>query len=124
VPSSPRPAPPPSVEHRLDSVFFALSDRTRRCLLRRLAEKPAMVTELAAPFQMSLPAVSKHIRVLERALLVTRAVDGRIHRCSLSARPLREAEEYLSRYRSFWEETLDSLARYVEQKPSRSRRSG
>jgi DNA-binding transcriptional ArsR family regulator len=107
----------PSREERLDRIFSALSDRTRRGLLARLAERPAMVTELAAPWRMSLPAVSKHIRVLERAGLVTRAVDGRVHRCSLSARPLREAERYLDRYRSFWEETLDSLARYVEKKP-------
>ena len=70
-------------DDRLDLVFRALGDRTRRALLARLAEKPAMVTELAEPFAMSLPAVSRHIRVLERARLVVRKVDGRVHRCSL-----------------------------------------
>ena len=70
-----------------------------------------MITELAAPWRMSLPAVSKHIRILEGAGLIRREVDGRVHRCSLSALPLREAQQYLTRYRFFWEETLDSLAR-------------
>jgi DNA-binding transcriptional ArsR family regulator len=64
---------------------------------------------------MSLPAVSEHLKVLERARLLVRAVDGRIHRCSLGTQPLWEAEQWLSRYRSFWEETLDALARYVEE---------
>ena len=108
-------------EEKLDRVFSALADQTRRGLLSRLAEKPATVTELAAPWKMSLPAVSKHIRVLERAGLVARTVDGRVHHCSLSAVPLRDAELYIARYRSFWEETLDSLARYVERDPARLR---
>ena len=95
-------------------MFKALADRTRRAMLARLAAAPAMVTELAAPFDMSLPAVSKHLRVLERAGLIARAVDGRIHRCSLSVGPLRDADRWLAGYRSFWEGTLDSLARHVE----------
>jgi len=80
-----------------------------------------MVTELAEPFDMSLPGVSKHLKVLERARLVVRAVDGRIHRCSLGAEPLREAERWLDHYRSFWEDTLQALARYVE--PRRGRQT-
>ncbi len=100
--------------HRLDLVFHALADRTRRALLARLAEGPAMVTELAEPFAMSLPAVSKHLKVLERARLVVRAVDGRVHRCSLAAEPLQEVERWLDHYRSFWEDRLHALARYVE----------
>ncbi len=104
-------------DKRLDLVFRALGDRTRRALLARLARKPAMVTELAAPFKMSLPAVSKHLKVLERAHLVARDVDGRVHRCSLDAAPLREAEHWLQRYRPFWTQTLDALARYVEEDP-------
>ena len=99
---------------RLDAVFHALGDRTRRALLARLAHGPAMVTELAEPFRMSLPAVSRHIRVLEKARLVARSVDGRVHRCSLRAEPLRGAQQWLNRYRHFWEGTLDSLASYVE----------
>ncbi|MSO65794.1 MAG: ArsR family transcriptional regulator [Alphaproteobacteria bacterium] len=89
-----------SAEDQLDRVFYALSDRTRRALLARLAEGPAMITELAAPFAMSRPAVSKHIRVLEAAKLVDRAVDGRVHRCSLSAEPLADIQQWLARYRA------------------------
>jgi DNA-binding transcriptional ArsR family regulator len=98
----------------LDLLFRALGDRTRRALLARLSERPAMVTELAEPFAMSLPAVSRHIRVLERAGLVKRAVDGRVHHCSLDATPLRSVEAWLSHYRKFWESTLESLARHME----------
>jgi DNA-binding transcriptional ArsR family regulator len=72
-----------------------------------------MVTELARPFDMTLPGVAKHIRVLERARLVSRTVDGRIHRCSLSPEPLQEAERWLDHYRAFWTDTLDGLARYA-----------
>jgi DNA-binding transcriptional ArsR family regulator len=100
-------------EVHLDLVFRALGDQTRRALLARLADKPAMVTELAQPFAMSLPAVSRHIRVLEHAGLVARTVDGRVHHCSLSATPLKDVEMWLSQYRRFWEGTLDSLARHV-----------
>jgi DNA-binding transcriptional ArsR family regulator len=104
----------PAADDRLDQLFHALSDRTRRALLARLATGPAMVTELAEPFAMSLPAVSKHLKVLEHARLVVRSVDGRIHRCSFAAEPLREVERWLDHYRPFWEDTLDALARYVE----------
>jgi DNA-binding transcriptional ArsR family regulator len=99
---------------RLDLVFRALGDRTRRALLARLTHGPAMVTELAAPFRLSLPAVSRHIRVLERARLVRRTIDGRVHRCALRAEPLRQAEQWILHYRRFWEGALDALARYVE----------
>jgi DNA-binding transcriptional ArsR family regulator len=99
---------------RLDAAFQALGDRTRRALLARLAIGPAMVTELARPFDMSLPAVSRHIRVLESAGLIARSVDGRVHRCSLAAGPLQSVEAWLSRYRRFWEANLDALARFVE----------
>jgi DNA-binding transcriptional ArsR family regulator len=102
-------------DDRLDLVFRALADPTRRALLGSLARGPAKVTDLAEPFKMSLPAVSKHLKVLERAGLLVRAVDGRVHRCSLTAEPLWEAEQWLSSYRPFWEQTLDALARYVEE---------
>ena len=103
-----------SADDRLDGVFHALSDRTRRALLSRLASGPAIVTELAAPFAMSLPAVSKHIRVLEGAGLVARTVDGRIHRCALAPEPLHAIEHWLDFYRGFWSETLDAMVRHAE----------
>jgi DNA-binding transcriptional ArsR family regulator len=111
-----------SVNRQLDQVFHALSDRTRRALIGRLAEKPCMITELARPFAMSLPAVSKHLKVLECAGLVVRTIDGRIHRCSLAPEPLREAEQWLVSYRSFWEDTLAALASYVERNKKTSKR--
>jgi len=114
-----------SPDDRLDLVFKALGDRTRRALLARLAVKPHMITELAEPFAMSLPAVSRHIRVLENAGLVERAIDGRVHRCALVAAPLESADQWINRYRRFWNGQLDSLARYVEgDAVRRSHRSG
>ncbi len=101
-------------DDRLDGVFRALADRTRRALLARLERSPASITELAEPFAMTLPAVSKHVRVLESAGLVAREVDGRVHRCSFDPSPLREADAWLAHYRGFWEETLDALADFVE----------
>jgi DNA-binding transcriptional ArsR family regulator len=103
-----------SADDRLDAVFHALGDRTRRALLARLAKRPAMITELAGPFAMSLPAVSRHVRVLEAAGLVTRSVEGRMHRCSLNPKPFKTAEAWLSHYRKFWEENLEGLAQYLE----------
>lgn len=106
--------PSPSKQDRLDRLFGALSDRTRRAMLERLAQGPAQVTELAQPFDMSLPAVSRHLKVLEEARLVTRSVDGRVHRCSLSPAPLQEIGHWVHEQRGFWEGSLKSLARYVE----------
>ena len=106
----------PDPDH-LDRLFHALSDRTRRALLSRLARGPGTITELAEPFAMSLPAVSEHIRVLEQGGLVTRTVDGRLHRCTLSPEAMRDAEHWLAHYREFWETSLDSLARFVENNP-------
>jgi DNA-binding transcriptional ArsR family regulator len=103
-----------SKNDRLDAVFHALGHSTRRALLARLAKRPAMITELADPFAMSLPAVSRHIRVLEGAGLVTRSVDGRTHRCSLNPQPFKTIEGWLIHYRKFWEDNLAALAQYVE----------
>ena len=103
-----------SKDDRLDLVFGALSDRTRRALLAELQDAPAMITELANGFPMSLPAVSKHLRVLERAGLVKRTVDGRVHRCEIEAQPLLQARDWLDGYRLFWEENLEALASFVE----------
>ena len=99
---------------QLDLVFRALGDQTRRKLLARLAESPAMVTELAEPFSLSLPAVSRHIRVLETAGLIHRTIDGRVHRCTFSPDALRGADAWMAQYRHFWTANLDSFARYVE----------
>ena len=104
---------PPADDDQLDRVFRALADRTRRAILRRLRAGSATVSELAAPFGMSLPGISKHLTVLEQAGLVIRTVDGRVRRCSLQPEPLREADSWLTEYRSFWESALDSLAGYA-----------
>src|SRR5690348_9650559 len=101
-------------DDRLDSVFGALADPTRRRILARLSTGEASVGEIAEPFAMSLPAISKHLRVLEDAGLLQRERDGRVHRCRLDPRPLATAGEFLEHYRAFWEDTLEQLARYVE----------
>jgi len=108
-----------NAEDRLDAVFHALGDRTRRALLARLAKAPARITDLARPFSMSLPAVSRHIRVLEGAGLIARTVDGRVHQCSLDAEPLKGVETWLGHYRQFWTGTLESLASYIEKENER-----
>jgi DNA-binding transcriptional ArsR family regulator len=99
----------------LDATFAALSDPTRRGILARLAEGESSVSELAAPYEMSLPAVSKHLRVLESAGLIARQKDGRVHHCRFVADPMKNAAEWIERYRRFWEEQLDALALYLEQ---------
>jgi len=99
----------------LDSTFAALSDATRRGILARLAQGETSVSELAVPYEMSLPAVSKHLRVLEQAGLVSRQKDGRVHRCRLLAEPMKDASEWIERYRQFWDAQFDSLARYLEE---------
>jgi DNA-binding transcriptional ArsR family regulator len=101
-------------QQALDSTFAALSDATRRGILARLAGGEASVTELAKPYDMSLPAVSKHLRVLESAGLVARSKDGRVHRCRLEAAPMKSAADWIAHYRQFWEAQLDSLQRYLE----------
>lgn len=100
-------------EH-LDATFAALADSTRRAILARLALGEASVGELASPFAISLPAVSKHLKVLEGAGLVARRVDGRVHRLSISAAPLHEAADFIDGYRRFWESQMDALARHLE----------
>lgn len=104
-------------DDRLDDLFGALADRTRRRLVARLARSPATISELAAPFDMSLPAVSKHIRVLERAGLVVRKIEGRVHTCALDGENLRDAAAWLDRYRAFWDDTLAALAEFAENSP-------
>jgi len=97
----------------LDRIFAALADPTRRRILTRLEAGPTTVSELAAPFRMSLPAVSKHIRALERAGLIAREIDGRVHRCRLNAAGLNGAASWIDHHRQFWTQQLDQLERYV-----------
>jgi DNA-binding transcriptional ArsR family regulator len=105
-------------EPGLDRVFAALSDPTRRALLARLAERETVsVSELAAPLPISLPAVMKHLDVLEHAGLVARRKTGRTVACRLTAAPMEDAMAWLTRYQRFWTESLDRLAALVEEKP-------
>ena len=98
---------------QLDGVFNALCDPTRRAILARLTDTDARVTDIAAEFPISLNSISKHIRMLERAGLVSRSVQGRDHVLSLNAGPLAEASEWIERYRRFWEGRLAALEKYV-----------
>jgi DNA-binding transcriptional ArsR family regulator len=105
----------------LDRTFAALSDPTRRALVMRLAEQPSLsVSELAAPFAMSLPAIMKHLMVLSDAGLVLRAKTGRVVACRLDAEPMRDAFEWLNRYEKFWSERLSSLAAFLEEEDESS----
>src|ERR1700739_3433504 len=97
----------------LDPVFGALADPTRRAILASLAGGEASVSDLARPHRMSLPAVLKHLRVLERARLVAQRKTGRVRHCRLVALPLKDATDWLAQYRLFWEGQLDSLDRYL-----------
>jgi DNA-binding transcriptional ArsR family regulator len=113
------------VSDRLDTTFAALADPTRRAILARLSRGEATVTELAEPFAMSLPAVSKHLKVLERAGLVTRGRAAQWRPTRLSARPLGAAADWLEHYRPFWEDRLDRLddhLRRIQQEPTSPRK--
>jgi DNA-binding transcriptional ArsR family regulator len=99
----------------LTSTFAALADPTRRAILARLASGETSVTELAAPFEMSLPAISKHLKVLERAGLITRGRDAQWRPCRLEARALKCAADWLEHYRVFWEQSLDRLEGYLSE---------
>ena len=98
----------------LSTTFAALADPTRRAILARLSTGAASVGELAAPFAMSQPAISKHLKVLERAGLITRGREAQWRPCMLEAAPLQQANEWLERYAAFWSEQLDKLAAFVE----------
>jgi len=98
---------------QLTTVFMALADPTRRAILERLAHGEASGTELARPFSISVPAISKHLRVLKNADLILHRKDGRTHMFRLAARPMRDAADWLERYRHFWETQFDSLETYL-----------
>ncbi|MCE8021593.1 winged helix-turn-helix transcriptional regulator [Halomonas sp. MCCC 1A11036] len=104
-------------ESHLDRVFHALADPTRRALLERLAVGERKIGELAAPFPISLAAVSKHVRVLEQAGLVERRIEGRTHYCRLRPEPLAEAEQWLSFYEGFWSQRLNALEAALKADP-------
>ena len=103
----------------LDLLFYALSDPTRRRILSMMGERTQTISELAHPFKMSLAAVSKHIKILERARLLTRRRLGRMHECTLNASALKSAEDCIEYYTQFWRERLDVFARDLET-PTRS----
>ncbi len=99
----------------LNAVFSALADPTRRAILARLAQGETSVGEVARPFAMSLPAVSKHLKVLANAGLITRQRDGRVRRLGLNPAPMAEAAAWITHYRRFWEDQFDALARYLDE---------
>ena len=101
------------VNDTLSMTFAALADPTRRAILARLTTGEASVTELAEPFAMSLPAISKHLKVLERAGLIARTRDAQWRPCKLDAGPLKDASDWLERYREFWEQSFDRLDEYL-----------
>jgi DNA-binding transcriptional ArsR family regulator len=100
---------------RLDATFSALADPTRRAILARLASGETSVSELAEPFAMSMPAISKHLKVLQRAGLIERSREAQWRPCRLAPAPLKDASEWLERYRRFWEESFDRLEDYLRE---------
>jgi len=107
----------------LDATFAALADPTRRAILARLAKGDASVNELAEPFDMSQPAISKHLRVLERAGLISRSRDAQRRPCRLEAKPLERASEWLESYRQIWEANFDRLDQLLERMKAKEKRS-
>ena len=106
----------------LDHVFGALADPTRREMIARLARGTATVGELGAPFEMTKGAVTKHVKVLERAGLLTRDVQGRVHRCEIDPRPLDDAQRWVEQVRAFWNDRFDDLAEYLDELQDRGRK--
>ncbi|HJQ92865.1 MAG TPA: metalloregulator ArsR/SmtB family transcription factor [Candidatus Thermoplasmatota archaeon] len=106
----------------LDAVFAALAHPIRRSIVARLSEGDCSVTDLAEPHDVSLPAISRHLRVLEDAGLLEQTPDGRVRRCALKAQPLSAAFKWIVQYRLFWEDTLDALAKHLEAPASGKRR--
>src|SRR5271163_3148460 len=105
--------------HDLNTTFAALADPTRRAILARLASGEASVTELGEPFEMSLPAISKHLKVLERAGLIARGREAQWRPCRLAAGPLKDVADWLEHYRRFWEESFDRLEDYLRELKAR-----
>ena len=111
-------------DSNLDVIFAALSDKTRREILSTLTGRPISVSEIASPFDMSLPAISKHLSVLEKAGLIIREKSGRVHYCRLIAGPMSEASDWLEFYRAFWTNQLDNLEEYLNSKKKKGATNG
>jgi len=109
---------------QLSTTFAALADPTRRAILARLVSGECSVTELAEPFEMSLPAVSKHLRVLERAGLIARGREAQWRPCRLEAAPLKEVADWTERYRAIWERRYDRLETYLQQLKAKEKKNG
>jgi len=107
----------------LSTTFSALADPTRRAILKRLSTGEKSVMELAKPFEMTLPAISKHLKVLERAGLIKRSREAQWRPCRLRAAPLKKASDWIEDYRQFWEERLDRLDTYLQDLQSREKRT-
>lgn len=108
---------------RLNATFAALADPTRRAILARLSGGEASVQELAKPFDMSLPAISKHLKVLERAGLIARGREAQWRPCRLEAAPLKEAADWIENYRQFWEESFDKLDDYLAELQGKTKKT-
>ena len=108
----------------LDRTFAALADPTRRRILEHLSHGDSCVTDLARPYSMSLPAVSKHLRVLENAGLIRRRRNGRVHRLNLEAAPMQQAQQWIEEYRKFWEESFDRLDEYLKELQTKEKTEG
>ena len=102
-------------EDRLDATFASLADPTRRAILARLAQGEATVNELAEPFEMSLPAISRHLKVLERAGLISRGREAQWRPCRLEAGPLKDIANWVEHYRRFWDQSFDRMADYLKE---------
>ena len=109
---------------QLSSTFAALADPTRRAILARLASGECSVTELAEPFEMSMPAVSKHLRVLERAGLIARGREAQWRPCRIEAAPLKQVAEWTEQYRRIWETKFDNLELYLQELKAKEKRHG
>jgi len=108
----------------LSATFSALADPTRRAILARLASGETSVTELAQPFEMSLPAVTKHLKVLQRAGLITQSRQAQWRPCRLEAKPLKRAADWVEQYRRFWEQNLDNLEEYLRELQKQEKKHG
>jgi DNA-binding transcriptional ArsR family regulator len=111
-------------EDALSNTFYALADPTRRAILARLSNGECSVTELAEPFAMSMPAVSKHLRVLERAGLISQSRSAQWRPCAINARPLKDVAEWTERYRQLWETKFDNLELYLQELQAKEKRHG
>lgn len=113
------------MQDQLSKTFAALADPTRRAILARLSKGEASVNDLAAPFKMTLPAVSKHLKVLQGAGLITRGQNAQFRPCKLEAEPLKDASDWIDRYRDFWEQNfnrLDDYLRELQEEPKKARK--